>query len=255
VQFGSGLDREENRLRLTQLLDEANARSEYLDLVVLPEATARDFGKSGSRLAEEAEGIDGPFVGLLTDLAGRHGQTIVAGMFERADDPDRPFSTVVVVDQTGLRASYRKMHLYDSFGVRESDVLSAGPMEPRLVEIGGMTWGLMNCYDLRFPELARLLVDRGAHGLLLPAAWVAGPRKGEQWRTLLRARATENLLYVVAAGQPAPRYTGLSTVIDPRGDVLAEAGDGPDEVVVAQVSEEVVGAAREENPSLDNRRV
>ena len=83
----------------------------------------------------------------------------------------------------------------------------------------------MTCYDLRFPELARLLVDRGAEVLVVPAAWVAGPRKVDHWRTLVRARAIENTVFVVAAGQPGPRYTGHSLVVDPLGDVLAEAGE------------------------------
>ena len=86
----------------------------------------------------------------------------------------------------------------------------------------------MTCYDLRFPELARALVDRGAEVLVVPAAWVAGPRKVDHWRTLVRARAIENTVFVLAAGQPGPRYSGHSLVVDPLGDVLAEAGDGPE---------------------------
>ena len=84
----------------------------------------------------------------------------------------------------------------------------------------------MTCYDLRFPELARLLVAAGAEVLVVPAAWVAGPRKVDHWRTLLRARAIENTAFVVGAAQPAPRYSGHSMVVDPRGEVLCEAGEG-----------------------------
>ena len=83
----------------------------------------------------------------------------------------------------------------------------------------------MTCYDLRFPELARALVAAGAEVLVVPAAWVAGPRKVDHWTTLARARAIENTAYVVAVGQPGPRYTGHSIVVDPLGDVLAEAGE------------------------------
>jgi predicted amidohydrolase len=112
----------------------------------------------------------------------------------------------------------------------------------------------MTCYDLRFPELARVLVDRGAQVLVAPSAWVAGPRKVEHWRTLVRARAIENTVYVVAAGQPGPRYTGHSLVVDPLGDLLAEAGDGP-EVLRATLDSRVVDEARTTNPSLANRRL
>ena len=125
-----------------------------------------------------------------------------------------------------VSTSYRKIHLYDSFGYKESDALRAGPLAPVVVDVAGFRVGLMTCYDLRFPELARLLVDHGAEVLVVPAAWVAGPRKVEHWRTLVRARAIENTVFVVAAAQPGPRYSGHSMVVDPLGDVLAEAGEG-----------------------------
>jgi predicted amidohydrolase len=123
-----------------------------------------------------------------------------------------------------------------------------------LTDVGGLTVGLMTCYDLRFPELGRALVDRGAEVLVVPAAWVAGERKLDHWRTLVRARAIENTVYVVAAAQPAPRYTGHSMVVDPLGDVLAEAGDG-DEVITAVLEREALEQARRTNPSLANRRM
>jgi len=174
-------------------------------------------------------------------------------MFERSSDPERPFNTLVVVDRDGLRASYRKIHLYDSFGYKESDRLLAGDMEPVVVDVGGFKVGLMTCYDLRFPELARALVDRGAELLVVPAAWVAGPRKVDHWRTLLKARAVENTVYVVAAAQPGPRYSGHSAVVDPRGEVVEAADD--DLFLVSGLSHELLEEVRAENPSLANRRL
>ena len=153
-----------------------------------------------------------------------------------------------------LQATYRKIHLYDSFGYKESDALHAGPLTPVVVDVAGFGVGLMTCYDLRFPELARLLVDRGAEVLVIPAAWVAGPRKVEHWRTLVRARAIENTVFVVAAAQPGPRYTGHSLVVDPLGDILAEAGEGA-EALRATLDSSVLEEARRTNPSLANRRL
>jgi deaminated glutathione amidase len=244
VQEASSVDPDVNRERLAALVpDDA-------DLVVLPEAFARDFGEAGSGLAEVAEPLDGPFVTEVARLAAERRTTVVAGMFERADGP--PYNTVVV--RGGAVADYRKIHLYDSFGYRESDVLAAGELTPVTFELAGFTVGVMTCYDLRFPELGRRLVDAGADVLVVPSAWVAGPRKVEHWTTLLRARAIENTVYVVGVGQPGPRYTGHSMVVDPLGDVVASTGDGP-AVVRAELDPAAVLRARETNPSLANRRL
>jgi predicted amidohydrolase len=151
-------------------------------------------------------------------------------------------------------ADYRKIHLYDSFGYQESRVLAAGAIEPVVLELGGFTVGIMTCYDLRFPELARRLVDEGAEVIVVPAAWVAGPRKVDHWTTLLRARAIENTVYVVGVGQPGPRYSGHSMVVGPLGDVLVEAGEGP-AVLHAELDPAEVVSARRTNPSLANRRL
>ena len=246
VQHASGLEPDGNRDLLGELTPEG------ADLVVFPEAFARDFGDAGSDVSAYAEAVDGPFATEVGRVAAERGTTVVAGMFERGDDPARPFNTLVV--RGAAEAAYRKIHLYDSFGYRESDRLSAGAIEPVLVDLAGFRLGLMTCYDLRFPEHARRLVDEGAEVLVVPAAWVAGPRKVDHWRTLARARAIENTVFVVAAGQPGPRYTGHSLVVDPLGDVLAEAGDGP-EVVSAVLDRESLATARKTNPSLANRRM
>ena len=246
VQWASSLDPAANRERLASLpVDET-------DLVVLPEAFARDFGDPSEALGSYAEALDGSFAQALDALAERSRATVVAGMFETSPDPERPFNTLLV--RGGVEASYRKIHLYDSFGFRESDRLHAGEIAPRVVDVAGFAVGLMTCYDLRFPELARALVDAGAEVLVVPAAWVAGDRKVDHWRTLVRARAIENTVHVVAVGQPAPRYCGHSMVVDPLGDVLAEAG--PDEAVLeAALSRDALVAARRTNPSLANRRL
>lgn len=250
VQQTASLHAEENRDALSVIGGKIEPGT---GLVLLPEAFMRDFGKPGSHVGEFAEPMDGPFVARLTEFAGEHDTTVVAGMFEVSDDPGRPFNTLAVVGPGGLRASYRKIHLYDSFGYKESDRLSAGPVEPVLVDIAGISVGLMTCYDLRFPELARELVRRGAGLLVVPSAWVAGPGKVEHWRTLAMARAIENTAYVAAVGQPGPRYTGHSLVVGPAGQVVAELGDG-DHVITASITTDQLDEARAANPSLRNRR-
>ena len=248
VQVASSTDPEENRSRLRSLDVPA------ADLVVLPEAYAADFGPPGSPVGHLAEELDGPFVGELERRAREHGGTWVAGTFERSPDPDRPYNTLVAVDGGGLRASYRKVHLYDSFGHRESERLLPGARTPTTLEVAGVTVGLMTCYDLRFPELARELSRAGAAVLVVPSAWVAGPRKLHHWRTLVTARAIENVAWVAAAGQSGPRYTGHSLLVDPRGDVVAAAAGDGDEVVLGDLDPALLDQARQENPSLVNRR-
>ena len=252
VQRAASLDAAQNRDAL-DVLAELATREPRPELVVFPEAFQRDFGSPGSDVSPYAEELDGPFVARVEELAKAHDVTVVAGMFERSADPLRPYNTLVVVDRDGLRASYRKIHLYDSFGYKESDRLLAGEVAPLCVQVGDFSVGLMTCYDLRFPELARRLAEQGAELLVVPAAWVAGPRKVDHWRTLLRARAIENTVYVAAAGQSGPRYSGHSMVVGPMGEVLAEAAEA-DTVVAAEVGRDVLSRARAQNPSLDNRR-
>jgi len=250
VQRAASLDPAENRETVRRL---GGAVEPDTGLVLLPEAFQRDFGPPGSDVAEFAEPLDGPFVAALTELAKSTGGTVIAGMFEPSDDRARPFNTLAVVDRDGLRTSYRKIHLYDSFGYRESDRLSAGPVEPVLVDVAGASVGLMTCYDLRFPELARELVRRGAQLLVAPSAWVAGPGKVDHWRTLVKARAIENTVYVAAVGQPGPRYTGHSMVAGPSGELVAELADG-DHLLTASIQLDRLEQARADNPSLLNRR-
>jgi predicted amidohydrolase len=245
-QWASGLEPADNRDRL------ADGVAPGADLVVFPEAFARDFGSAGSDVSEFAEPLDGPFATAVGKAAAKGACTVVAGMFETADDPARPFNTLVA--RGASEASYRKIHLYDSFGYRESDRLTGGALEPVVVEVAGWQVGLMTCYDLRFPELARRLVDAGAEVVVVPAAWLPGERKVEHWRTLLAARAIENTCFVVGAGQPEPRYSGHSAVYGPLGELLADA-DGREQTVEATLDRAVLDAARRTNPSLANRRL
>ena len=175
-------------------------------------------------------------------------------MFETSGDAARPHNTLLAVGADGeLLGAYRKIHLYDAFGYRESDQLTPGEVEPVVVEIAGRRLGLMTCYDLRFPELSRALVDAGAEVLVVPAAWVRGPLKEKHWETLLAARAIENTCYVVAAAQNGRKYSGLSQVLDPQGVQVAAVGED-DGIAVATIDVDRLQQVRKRNPSLVNRR-
>jgi predicted amidohydrolase len=250
VQMSSAVDSAANREQVGRTL---SGLESGLDLVVLPEATMHDFGAPDHDLAAVAESLDGPFVSLLSEHARRLGATVIAGMFERTDG--LPYNTLAAVGPDGdVIAAYRKIHLYDSFGYRESDRLAAGPLEPVVLDVADLRLGLMTCYDLRFPELGRALVDAGANAFVVPAAWVAGPGKLDHWRTLVMARAIENTVGVVAAAQSGERYTGHSLVVDAAGSRLEEAGE-EDAVLRAELVADSIREVRDVNPSLLNRRM
>jgi deaminated glutathione amidase len=249
VQVAAGTEPAENVAAVTKLLDGVEA-----DLIVLPEAVMHEFGLPETPLGPIAQPLDGPFVSALAELAHSHDAAVVAGMFEASADADRPYNTLVALDAGGsLLATYRKAHLFDSFGHRESDKLTPGPPVPVTIDIAGLRVGLMTCYDLRFPELARALVDANADVLAVPAAWVRGPLKEDQWVILLRARAIENTVYVAGAGQCGALYCGRSALVDPMGVVVASMGEA-EGVVTGVVEPDRLRAVRDHNPALQHRR-
>lgn len=250
LQFASSRDRADNRAMISDGLSQLG---EDIDLVVLPEAAMRDFGPPDDDLRPDAEPLDGDFAQLLAAEAARLHATVIAGMFERSHD--LPYNTLLVASPDGsAHGAYRKVHLYDSFGYRESDRMAAGPIEPAIITVAGVRVGLMTCYDVRFPELARALVDGGAEVLVVPTAWVAGEGKLDHWQTLVKARAIENTVDVVGAAQCGERYTGHSLVVTASGSVLAEANNEP-EIFTVTLSQDHRERARRRNPSLANRRM
>ncbi|GAA0573459.1 carbon-nitrogen hydrolase family protein [Kribbella sandramycini] len=252
VQAAGSADKAANRELVTRLVAEAAA--DRPDLIVLPEAIMLDFAAEGGSVAAEAEPLDGEFVATLRKSAVEHGVAIVAGMFERSCDQARPYNTLLAVGADGtLLGAYRKIHLYDAFGYKESDQLTPGDVVPVVVKIAGHTLGLMTCYDLRFPELSRALVDAGAEVLLVPAAWVRGPLKEHHWTTLLTARAIENTCYVAAAAQNGKKYSGRSQILDPQGIAVAALAEA-DGHITADISTDRLTGVRRQNPSLANRR-
>jgi deaminated glutathione amidase len=228
------------------------------DLAVFPEATQVRFG---SDLQAAAEPLDGPFCSGLAAAAKDTGVGLVAGVFEPAPD-GRVYNTAVVFDGRGeLVASYRKLHLFDAFGHRESDQVAAGSA-PVVCTLAGVRAGLAICYDVRFPELFRALAAGGAELVVLPAAWAAGLFKEEHWVTLVRARAIENTVWVAAVGQvpdPDERATraatgvGRSMLVDPLGVVRLDLGPMPG-LAVGEVDAGLVETVRATVPSLANRR-
>ena len=223
-------------------------------LLVLPEyASAYDPHGVGP---EHAEPLDGPFVTLLRARAREHGVAVIAGVTLPGSDGVHAVNALVVVDGAGeIAGVYRKVHLYDAFGYQESDRLQPGPAdaEPVTLRLGGLTFGVLTCYDLRFPESARRVVDAGADVLVYPAAWAAGPLKAEHWRTLLQARAIENTAVVLGVGMTGRGVTGRTLLAGPDGVVGLELGEEQAYRTV-ELDPAPLAAVRKTNPSLANRR-
>ncbi|MER7797915.1 carbon-nitrogen hydrolase family protein [Microbacterium sp. NPDC096154] len=252
AQFAPTADASANLEVIGQLARRAVERG--ASVVLFPEYSSFFTDPFDETLAENAESLDGPFVQTLTALAGELGVHLVAGVAERASDGERVRNTVVAVDGSGVRALYRKQHLYDAFGQRESDWIEPGPVEPpQTFEVAGLTFGLMTCYDLRFPEVARVLADAGADVALVPAEWVRGPLKEHHWTTLLAARAIENTMYVAAADHPPTLGVGHSAIIDPLGVTVAGLGTATD-VAVGWADRDTIRNVRRVNPALELRR-
>jgi predicted amidohydrolase len=238
----------------------ATAASQGADLAVFPEATQARFG---SDLRAVAEPLDGTFCTGLATLAHETGVALVAGVFEPAPDGDgRVYNTAVAYGGSGeLVAAYRKIHLFDALGERESAAVAPGS-EPVVADLAGIRTGFATCYDIRFPELFRALAARGAELIVVPGAWAAGLFKEEHWVTLVRARAIENTVWVAAAGQVpdpsspptrAPTGVGRSMLVDPMGTVRADLGLWP-QVTVAELDSAMTARVRTVLPSLEHRR-
>jgi predicted amidohydrolase len=236
----------------------AAAAGQGAQLAVFPEGMQARFSAD---LRAVAQPLDGPFCAGLAQAARRAGVGIVAGVFEPAGD-GRVFNTTVAYDTDGrLAAAYRKIHLFDALGQRESDSVAPGS-EPVLADLAGLRVGFLTCYDVRFPELARTLAADGADLLVLPAAWAAGLFKEEHWVTLVRARAIENTIWVAAAGQvpdpaekptAAPTGIGRSMLVDPLGTARMDLGSA-EAVMVGDVDPAMTAQVRSVLPSLSNRR-
>ena len=251
VQWQPGEDSQEN-LRALAVHVEAAAQAGST-LVVFPEYAQRHLARPSAEWTRAHESLGGPFATGLRDIATRHGVTIVAGMIETSET-DKPYNTQVVVDASGVIATARKIHLYDAFSMTESDFfLEAPPTPPHVFDHSGMRVGVQTCYDLRFPEVTRQLVDAGCEVVIVPAQWVPGEHKLDQWVTLARARAIEAQVWLVAADHPAPTGVGSSLIVSPMGEVVQQANSR--ETLIHHVLDgDLVTEVRQRNPMAAARR-
>jgi deaminated glutathione amidase len=258
VQINSSTSKAENLERMEPLV--ARAAATGADLVLLPEK----WNGLGSHevLLDVAESLDGgETVDAMSGWARTHGITLVGGSIaERREGREKLSNTCVVFDPQGeIAAVYRKIHMFDVevggvvYRESESEEPGDGPLG---CDVEGWGLGLTVCYDLRFPELYRILAVEGAELVTVPAAFTLYTGK-DHWELLLRARAVENQCYVAAANQwgvvEGKASFGRSSIVDPWGVVLAQAPD-EDGVISAELDREHMERIRRTLPSLANRQ-
>lgn len=249
-QFAVSRHPDENTATCLDLM--ARSQVAGAKLLVLPEGVlARDITDPDVVL-KSAQPLDGPFVSALLDGSRDNDLTTMFNI--HTPGPEGRVHNVLVAIRAGRIVShYRKLHLYDAFNVKESTHVIAGTEIPDLLEVAGLKVGLMTCYDIRFPEMARRLVLDGADLLVLPSGWVKGPLKERHWELLVATRALENTCYVAAAGECGERNIGASMVVDPLGVVIARAGEAPI-LLFADIDPERIAHVRKVLPVLENRR-
>jgi deaminated glutathione amidase len=259
VQLNSTADPAAN-LAVADRLTRA-AAADGASVIVLPEKWT--VMGSDEQLRAAAEPLDGPAIGWARATARELGIELVAGsIVERVDGQEKLANTCVHVDPQGeIKAVYRKLHMFDvevaGRSYRESDLEDAGEEIVLSETSDGLQLGLSICYDVRFPELYRILAVRGARAFPLPAAFTLATTR-DHWETLLRARAIENQAFVIAANQIGEhpggnRSGGRSMIVDPWGIVLAQAPDEEGQIV-AELDLERLEQIRAQLPALANRR-
>ncbi len=258
-QLNSKNDKEANVTAALGLLDQA--ASYGADLAVLPEYT-EFMGDDAGALAA-AETLPGPTTDRIAAKARERKMWVLLGSMRIAEPGANQCSnTSILFNRDGrIVTTYRKLHLYDvdlpgRATYKESDTVLAGS-DIVTADIEGVTAGLSVCYDVRFPELYRVMTLVGAKLLFVPAAFTLYTGR-DHWELLLRARAVENQCYVIAAGQvgtymPGKACAGRSMIIDPWGTVLATAQDGVG-IAVADLDFDKLDTIREELPAITNRR-
>ena len=223
VQFKASVNKEENLKKIISYISKASSKKALL--CAFPEFMMfyTKSSQTSKELASLSETINGNFISSISKAAKENRIQVVGSFYEKSKKNNRVYDTSFVIDNSGkVISTYRKIHLYDALGFKESDKMIPGSKitKPIGTSIGKI--GMMICYDLRFPEMSRALAIAGSEVLIVPSAWVKGPMKEEHWITINKTRAIENGCYVIAPDQVGNIYCGRSLVVDPYGKVLVD---------------------------------
>ena len=254
VQFKASTNKETNLKKIINFI--IKAAKHQAELIAFPEFMMfyTNSSQTAKELANLSETIQGNFVARIAEEAKNNKIQVVGTFYEKSKIKNRVYDTSFVIDKFGkIISTYRKIHLYDALGFKESKKMTSGSKIANPVQTSIGKIGMMICYDLRFPELSRSLAASGSEILIAPSAWVQGLMKEEHWITINKSRAIENGCYVIAPDQVGNIYCGRSIVIDPYGKVLLDMkkkqGIGYVDIKLKKIKE-----TREVLPLLKNRR-
>ena len=223
IQFKASPNKNENLIKIISYI--TKAASKNATLCAFPEFMMfyTDSSQTPKQLANLAETIDGNFISMIAKTAKENHIQVVGSFYEKSRKKDRVYDTSFIINTSGkIISTYRKIHLYDALGFRESDKMMPGSKIAKPVKTSLGKTGMMICYDLRFPEMSRSLAIAGSEILIAPSAWVKGNMKEEHWITINKTRAIENGCYVIAPDQVGNIYCGRSLVVDPYGKIILD---------------------------------
>ena len=223
IQFKASTKKEDNLKKILSYI--SKAASKNATLCTFPEFMMfyTNSSQTPRQLANLAETINGNFITTIANAAKENHIQVVGSFYETSRKKDRVYDTSFVIDKSGkVISTYRKIHLYDALGFKESDKMTSGSKISKPVNTSIGKIGMMICYDLRFPEMSRSLAVAGAEVLIAPSAWVKGNMKEEHWITINKTRAIENGCYVIAPDQVGNIYCGRSLVVSPYGKILLD---------------------------------
>ncbi len=210
--------------------------------------------QSSRQLASIAERIDGEFVSCIVEEAKRNSIHVIGTMFEKSPKPNKVYDTSFIINEKGkVISKYRKIHLYDALGFKESLKLYQGSSIAKPVKTNLGKTGMMICYDIRFPEMSRILALSGSQVLVVPSAWIKGKMKEEHWLAINKTRAIENGCFVISPDQVGNIYCGRSLVVDPFGKILLDM-EKREGIGTVDISLKEVRNVRKRLPLLQNRR-